>query len=605
MNEDSSSFLKKRTKKLLFKVSDSLPGVCAKSQTFLASFFPKRSLPFLTVCVGVYIALRTLWMVLTCWDPLPFGDQWSEIVTGRPITWAWLYSQHMEHRILVPRLIFLLDRWLAAETNRLNYAVDFAIPAGLALLVFRVSHGAGLRDRWARLWAAGICLSLLLWAGQYQNFVWGFQVQFFGVVLASAAVFAVLALRAESAWTLAWVVLLECVAAYTLASGVLAGFLAVPLAFVLGRSRRFTAALTVSALAVLASYLIGYHTPAMSSDPFGAWHHAGGIAIYVLVALGAPLANLVLMHAPFGIGFAACAAAGLLGAYGFCRLAWTMARERAALQPHQAMLMTLAAFVACMLLITAAGRYVKGMESALVSRYTTPAVTFWCCILLVLAARAARGGAGAASVMALALPLVLLMGLSEGGNVAIAQNWVALRRAAAPAFLANVADIDLFRTIYAVEPDGTLAGSAALQWEPALRAARTSVFAADWAGWLGTPLASHLTGTNANLCEGAMERLTQVQNVPVAGWRVVGWAAAMDGAPVRRIVLVDRRKIVVGFGVGGVDLPAIGLPGLAETAHARHAWIGNFTAANQHDITAVALIGAGPIGCPLRTPAAG
>ena len=539
-------------------------------------------------------------MVIACWSPLPFGDQWSEIITGRPVTWSWLYSQHMEHRILLPRLIFLADRWLAGETNRIDYAVNFAIPAGLALLVFSVSYGAGIRGRWARIWAAGICLALLLWAGQYQNFVWGFQVQFFGVVLAAAAVFAVLALGTENLPTLGCIVLLDFVAAYTLASGVLAGILAVALALALGRSRWFVGALAGAALLVTASYLVGYATPPESSDPLGAWHHAGGIAVYFVVALGGPLGNLLLLHAPFGVGFAACAVAGLLGLYVFARLAWMMLREHGPIQAHQGMLMTLAAFVAGMLLVTAAGRYVKGLESALVSRYTTPAVTFWCCIVLVLAGRASRGGGVPPSVMAWTLPLVLLMGLSEAGDVGLARNWVKARRAAEPAFLANVADVGLFKKIYAVEPDGELAGSAVERWEPRLKTARSSVFSQDWSMWLGTPLGAHVTGMDASLCQGTVEPAVQVQKQPVAGWRFTGSASTTDGAPIRRLVFVNRQGVVAGFGLGGIDLRAAGLPALHGAAQSWRAWIGDTSANDATDVTPVALIGSGPVGCELH-----
>ena len=272
------------------------------------------TLAWITAAIGAYVALHTLWMVIICWSPLPFGDQWSEIVTGRPLTLSWLVSQHLEHRILVPRLVFLADRWLAGETNRINYAVNFAMQCGLAVLIYVISRGAGVRGAAARIWAAGFCSALLLWAGQYQNFVWGFQVQFFGVVLAASGVFAVLALRPATLSTLALVTLLEAIAAYTLASGVLAGFLAVGLALALGRPWRFTCALAGASLLILASYLVHYHTPPESSDPFAAWHHAGGIAVYLLAALGAPVANLVLLHAPLGVDSWFASAPGCWGA---------------------------------------------------------------------------------------------------------------------------------------------------------------------------------------------------------------------------------------------------------------------------------------------------
>ena len=65
---------------------------------------------------GVFVVALTLRMVVLSWSPVPFGDQWDDLVSGRPLTWAWLVQQHNEHRVFVPRLIFWLDRWLGAET---------------------------------------------------------------------------------------------------------------------------------------------------------------------------------------------------------------------------------------------------------------------------------------------------------------------------------------------------------------------------------------------------------------------------------------------------------------------------------------------------------
>ncbi len=73
----------------------------------------------LTLVLGLTIAAHTIWMDVACWNAMPFGDQWSEIITGRPITWSWLFSQHVEHRLIFPRLVFLADSRLAADHGRL------------------------------------------------------------------------------------------------------------------------------------------------------------------------------------------------------------------------------------------------------------------------------------------------------------------------------------------------------------------------------------------------------------------------------------------------------------------------------------------------------
>ena len=146
-----------------------------------------------SLVAGLFVAVRSLRMVALSWQKMPYGDQWDELVTGRDITWSWLVAQHNEHRIFFPRLIFIADSIFAHETNLINHAANIAIQLAMMGLVFHLAREAGLRDLAGRVWAAGMCLALLLWAGQFQNLLWGFQVQFFGVVLAAAAAFGVLA----------------------------------------------------------------------------------------------------------------------------------------------------------------------------------------------------------------------------------------------------------------------------------------------------------------------------------------------------------------------------------------------------------------------------
>jgi hypothetical protein len=71
---------------------------------------------------AAFVVVVTLRMVVVSWSPAPYWDQWDNLVSGRSVTWSWLVSQQNEHRPFVPRLIFWLDRCLAAETN----VVDFA-----------------------------------------------------------------------------------------------------------------------------------------------------------------------------------------------------------------------------------------------------------------------------------------------------------------------------------------------------------------------------------------------------------------------------------------------------------------------------------------------
>ena len=542
-------------------------------------------------------------MDFSCWNALPFGDQWSEIVTGRQVTWSWLFSQHVEHRLVFPRLIFLADSWLAAETNIVNYIVNFAIQAGLAVWLLRFSDKAELTDRSSRLWKAGFALALLFWAGQYQNFVWGFQSQFFGVIAAAFATFAVVATGRNATW-LAGALLLETIAVYCLASGVMVPLLAICLAWLCGRSRQSLTILTCAAGLLITSYLWNYHTPHESADPLSAWHHIPTIAIYMLVILGAPVGNIVLLHTTILTGVAISAIAGLLIVYSYARLIVKLVIERRTIAPHQMTLITFAAFLLGMLLVTASGRYVKGIESALVSRYTTPANIFWYCVCIMAAARSCEGGRVPAAIMFAVLPLPLLMALTEADNVAVARDWVSLRRAATPALLAHVEDIDMLKLVYAIEPDGKLENSAAVRFVPALRAARHSVFAADWASWLGTPITDHVTTKAGASCIGTVGTSLIFHPVNGFGWRVTGHAwRTPNGKSVDRLLIVNQVGTIVGYGLGGINLRTIGLENDSE-ARAGGDWIGAFSNATPDGIRVYTLSGLQDI-CPMSTPRRG
>jgi hypothetical protein len=535
---------------------------------------------------ALWVVAGTLRMVAICRNALPFGDQWGEIVTGRRIDWAWLTSQHVEHRILFPRLVFWADRVFAQETNDLNEAVIVAIQCGLAAVLLRLAARAGLTAGVTRIWSAGICLSLLFWAGQYQNFVWGFQVQFVGVVLAAAGTFATLALVRRPGLALAGAVVIEAIGVYTLASGVLIPLLATLLAIIMRRPKWHVAVLAATALLLLASYLWGYHTPPESSDPLSAWRNAGSILLYLFTVLGAPIGNIALLHAPPAVGIGVSVAAGVLGVYAMCRVGATMLRPNATMLPAQAALLMTAAFVLGMLAIVAAGRLRFGITSAFAPRYASPAVVYWCCLTFLLASRASMDGWVPATILRGALVLAALMAFTESSNVAIAQDWVALRRAATPAILAGVIDAELLIRVYAIPASGEVAGSQLALYGPALRAQRTTVFADPWASWLGSKLADHVAGVDARLCGGALSQTRRVTTQPVPGYRVVGHAwRAGSGAPIDRLVITDTGGTIVGYGMGGVSLAA-------DTA-----WIGAFEHAAPGAVTAYALVGG--YGCAL------
>src|SRR5487761_455533 len=116
----------------------------------------------LSIAVGVYVCASTAAMVIHGWSALPYWDQWDELIfSPKQVFSPWLYSQHNEHRILFPRLLFAIDTFVFAETNKFNFFCDVALPLGLAGLIVHVARrhvSSALTDT---LWIAGIVLTVL------------------------------------------------------------------------------------------------------------------------------------------------------------------------------------------------------------------------------------------------------------------------------------------------------------------------------------------------------------------------------------------------------------------------------------------------------------
>jgi hypothetical protein len=122
---------------------------------------------------------------------VPSWDDWDMIPTlthRQPVTWEWLWSQHNEHRVPVPRLVFLGLNRLFGVDMRVTMYFDLLLMAGLSaafmLAAARLRGRASLSDVFFPL--------ALLSLGQAANLLWGWQLQFYAsAVLAGVALLAI------------------------------------------------------------------------------------------------------------------------------------------------------------------------------------------------------------------------------------------------------------------------------------------------------------------------------------------------------------------------------------------------------------------------------
>lgn len=159
---------------------------------------------------------------------MPFWDQWD--AEGAYLLKPWadgnfkmidLIRAHNEHRVLPSRLVTLASYIATGQWNnifeaRINAFLYALIPATLTWQAFREERSPGLR-----LMLALVALALALHPLGWENFLVGFQSQFYFLILFSIAAVSLAATRHENIIAIFIVVVLSIFATLTMASGML------------------------------------------------------------------------------------------------------------------------------------------------------------------------------------------------------------------------------------------------------------------------------------------------------------------------------------------------------------------------------------------------
>jgi hypothetical protein len=540
-----------------------------------------------TALMAAFIAATTFAVIVQCWLPIPLLDQWAYV--GRDyFTVAGNYIvQHNAHRPATLRLILAIDT-LFDQRNLVvvgSYLLFTAIAGfGMAGLALRM----GWQRRSEALWAAGVGLAVCLSAVQWENLHWAFEVCYVLTDVLAVAAFVVLA--ADGPVLLA--VLFEVLAAYTLANGILASLLALPLAWALGRSRRDSLVLACAALLLFAAYLLG--------GPGGHWHpddggmrvSLGPTALYLLAEIGTFFTDPLLPLFPKGMAPRAVSLAIGLGAAGLVALLAVTLRCRFLRRDREPVVLVLLATAwwgVATAAMTAAGRVQYGIDQALTSRYTTFLAMLWAPLLLLLA----YGWPGRRRIpMLLGVLAVGALSLSQPRLLGIARDLADGGRAALPAMLARVGDPLL---VFLDDHPLTLIGRSEV-----LAGQHLAVFADPWAGWLGTPVGDHLRLVDPSRCAGQADVALAVgEEENEAGWRFAGQAKdSVTGRAIRRLILADADGRVAGWGAGALTHDYSDVAAVRPAAEADR-WVGAARTENPEAIAAFALLDDGNEACPL------
>jgi len=333
----------------------------------------------------------------------PLIDEWSfvsqlESDSTGTLTLESLRSQHGEHRPLFPRLVMLglahVTGWNVRYEIALNLLIATALYFTLARLFRReLSKPTEPLPVWS--WAL---LSLLVFSlAQWENWLWGWQLQVFLNVF-SVVVGIHLLTRRPLEWRhFAGAAVAGVVATYSFGNGLLfwpVGLGALASTPRTGPPKRFLLVgwILLSGL-VVASYLADFRRGASETSFEGVVTRPIGHFWYALTFLGSPLASFTgSAFPPRDSGIA-----GLVGLGGLLLFAWAARRaiRRRPLEAERLIpFFALASYAIASSLIAAVSRLRYGIPQAMASRYTTISSLFWVGLIGVLVAATEQGSSG-------------------------------------------------------------------------------------------------------------------------------------------------------------------------------------------------------------------
>jgi hypothetical protein len=519
-----------------------------RQQQFAA--WAASTLSFAVLAGGLITIAVAVHMVLVTYTSLPFSDAWTEInaaVRGVNLfSPQWLWQQHNEHRIVLPKLFLAADLLFFRSRQIFPLASILAIQvAHLLLLSWAVREFAGwTRSTW-RL-ATGVLAFCLFCPSQWENFVWPFQTCFVLPPLFASLSFVALLLYSERHGSPGFLLLSIAAALgaqYSLANGNLVWPLLIAAAFWLALDRRALAAYvltgSVSTFFFFHQYILSYTPGRVATSLVSPMK----IFSFVLVYLGAAWSNVPVRAAIGG-------ACGLLSAV---LLFWY---HRKAPRARALLLLILLTVLFCIgtALLTAFARWHMGPEQALAPRYQTPVLLFWgeLALLLLLAFDDRRWSAGLLPLFVLLMLVVFVRGAYQAVYPIRQARWHGFQVNAAGAALMTGVD-DPRQFYYAAVDTAHIIQDVAY-----LREQQLSIFAGDPYRQLHKPLALTAQILPRDSCTGELQSVTPLADQGVAGGvRVAGWTWDLVGhKPASYIVVVSKGEIM-GFGAVGDWRPTI------------------------------------------------
>ena len=514
------------------------------------------ALSYLILLGGALTVALSFYIVISTYSSLPYWDGWTQIevaANGRsPLSPSWLWEQHNEHRLVIPKLFLAVDLlFFRARQAFLLTSILVIQLLHLALLSWSMRALGGWKGA---LWRAGtgVAAFCLFCPTQSENLTWGFQVCFvlppFFATLSFAALLLygkeTLQVEGKGAPRFLLVSILAAFgAAYSLAAGCLVWPLLVAEAAYLRLGRRIMGIVSAAGAISIGLYAWHYARPEGHGSP--------------VAALSDPLGMLKYCAAYFLSSWPYYGARGhlllrLVVVVFFLALLVSALPSIGRFRPFAAQLGLTVMYCLATSLITAMGRLNFGVTQATVSRYQTVALLGWSCLGLLM-----LGGLSLAGermrylfpVAQLSVLAVFAIGASRAEyQVLITRGHAFAQKAASAALLTGMADREALGQVY---PEKEMFAKTV----PYMRTNGLSAFSDRLASAMGKPLNSTFRPADSSECAGALEKVFPISETYGGGLgpglEVVGWAKDNKRNKIPSAIVVTLDDKVVGLGATG------------------------------------------------------
>lgn len=482
------------------------------------------------------------------YSAVPWLDTWDGYIRfflALPDSdWHLWWSQHKEHRIVLPRLFFWIDftffKGLGAFLIVLHYLL---LAASVAVLyLYLAEQLPDNSEKLTRQVLALVMLALAFSWMQRTNLLWSFQSQFFLAQLLPLLAFYLLHKSYGSTTHNTLYFVLATLAAIASLGSMANGILVLPLLAVMAALLRMhwqrIAMLAILASLCTAAYLYHYVRPATP---------AASIVITDVQVLDFPQYVLLFLGNPFyymsgKLSGTIAFAAGLFLIGSVLWFAWQIWQTKK-VSSLQLALLTFISFIAASALAAASSRIDEGLNQALTARYTTPTTFAWLCLLVLYAPIIHKKTSTATPriLWCFLLMLLLLLPLQLKTLRPVADRNAGFNLAAL-ALTLGIRDTPIIQLIYPYEKRAAILAAKAAD-------KKMSVFANPPLNDARERLGQLETERTAFTCTGALQTLTQIVD-DNRYYQVQGWLESSEQRPAA-IRILDQQGVVVGFALSG------------------------------------------------------